>query len=447
MEKQYDIIVLGAGNAGMAVAGAAHAAGQSVAIVENSTFGGTCPNRGCTPKKVLVEAARSLETIRHADVHHISTSDVRLDWPALIQRKQGLIDFIPDAMERAARNRADVYTGQGRFHTANSILVGEGLLQADKIVVATGSRPRSLTFPGAELLITSDELLELPSVPNTIVMVGGGVIALEFGHILARAGAEVIILEAMPTLLPRMDQEAVLELMLATQNLGIRVETGVEVIEVSRRDQLEVVFRAGGQQLTVSADLVVNGAGRVPNTRDLHLSAGNVAFEGDRIVVDSQHRSVSNPHVFVVGDALAETPQLSPVATREGADLAASIVNDLPLEATAEVIPQAIYTLPALASVGLTQPEAELKYRNLSVHVTDMSGWLSAKIHGEETAWAKILIDADTDQIVGAHLVGHHGEELIHLFTLAINHQISATDLKRTTFAFPTFSSDIKNLW
>lgn len=448
MSKQYDVIILGAGNAGFAVAGAAHRAGKSVAIVEADDFGGTCPNRGCTPKKVLVAAAQAIDEISRASAHGIAVDAPVLDWNALIDRKNDMISFIPDAMEDLARSRADVYKGTGEFEDPRTIRVGDDRLTAEQIVIATGSTPRPLPFPGAELLMTSDDLLELTELPQSITFIGGGVIALEFSHVFARAGVEVTVLEALPQLLPRMDADAVEVLRQTSEELDIRFETSVSVSSVYREGhRYHVAYEQDGEVQEINADLVVNGTGRVPNFAGLNLDAGEVAYDRGAIDVDASFRSRSNPRVSVVGDALAETPQLSPVATTEGNAVADLIFGDTPAEEKRQHIPQAIYTVPALASVGLTEADALERHSELEVYTSDMSGWFSAKTYAESAAWAKVLIDDATDRIVGAHLVGHRGEELINLFTLAMNHDISATDLKATTFAYPTFSSDIKNLW
>ena len=448
MNTVYDLIVIGGGNAGMAAAGAAHAQGKNVAIIEHQEFGGTCPNRGCTPKKVLVAAADAMDTINRADAHGISLGDARLDWMSLINRTQHMISSIPDAMESAARNRATVYKGIGSFQSPNTIRVENALLQAEHIVVATGSTPRTLSFNGADLLMTSDDLFNLKELPRKIVFIGGGVIALEFSHVFARAGVEVIVLEALPNLLPRMDKDAVEQLKLASEAIGIRFETNVTITGVAKNNgHIDVVYEQDQRPVQICASLVVNGTGRVPNIDKLNLEAGGVEVEGGAILVDSAFRSRSNPGVYVVGDALSETPQLSPLATLEGATIGNRIFAGHESAQTKNVIPQVVHSIPSLASVGLTEEQATKQFPNLSVHVSDMSGWFSAKTFAESFAWAKILIDQDSDKIVGAHMLGHRGEEIINIFTLAMNHSVKATDLKSTTFAFPTFASDIKNLW
>ena len=283
--------------------------------------------------------------------------------------------------------------------------------------------------------------------PDEIVFIGGGVIAMEFSHVYARAGAKVTILEALPRLLPRMDADAVAAIQAETERLGVTVKTGVTVKEISQVDgKLRVLYEHDGAEQTVVADRVVNGAGRIANVDTLDLEAGNVAHDGIAIDVDDYLRSTSNPAVWVAGDALVTSPQLSPVATYEGRVVGQNIVDGPSVKPDYSVIPSAVYTVPALSTIGLTEEQAAEQGLDVKVTASDMMGWFSAKSYAETVAWAKVLVDRASDKIVGAHIVGHQGEELIHLFALAMAHGISATELKNSQYAFPTFSSDVKNL-
>ena len=213
MTEAYDAIVLGTGNAGMAAAGALRAAGKSVAMVESWDVGGTCPLRGCVPKKVLVAAAQVLHQIALAPQHHIEVGAPKLDWAALIARERGFVEGVPEAFAKSLEGRGiELIRGRARFTGPDRIAVGARVLEADKILIATGSKPRPLPIPGAEHLITSEDILEMAELPERLVFIGGGVIALEFAHVFARAGTKVTILEALPRLLPRLDPDAVAKL-------------------------------------------------------------------------------------------------------------------------------------------------------------------------------------------------------------------------------------------
>ena len=447
MSDRYDIVILGAGNAGFGVSQIAHAAGKSIAFVEADEFGGTCPNRGCTPKKVLVAAAQALHEIELAPQHGIEVGPAKLDWAKLIDRKNDMIDFIPGAMEDTAKSRGTVYKGKARFVDANAIEVNGTRIEAENFVVATGSITRPLSIPGVEHLITSDNVLSERELPDEVVFIGGGVIAMEFSHVYARAGAKVTILEMMPRLLPRLDADAVAAIQGESERLGIDIKTGVEVKAVEKSgDNLQVHFMHNGNQLSVAADRVVNGSGRIANVADLNLDAANIAHDGIRIEVDEYLRSVSNPAIWVAGDALVHSAQLSPLATYEGRVVGQNIVNNAQLKPDYSIVPSAVYTVPALSSVGLTEVQAKQAGLDVEVMISDMSSWFSARFYAETVAWAKVLVEKETRRIVGAHLVGHHGEELIHLFALAMRHGISADQLGDEMYAFPTFAADIKSM-
>ena len=447
MSKSYDVIIIGGGNAGFGVSAVAHEAGKSIAFVESLDFGGTCPNRGCTPKKILVAAAHALHEIEQASVHAIEVSAPKLDWAKLIEREKDMISSIPDGMLGLAKNRGDVFRGEARFVGPNSVEVDGQVIQGDNIVIATGSTPRPLPIPGAEHMITSDDVLSDPVLPKEVVFIGGGVIAMEFSHVYARAGVKVTILEALPQLLPRLDSDAVAAIQAETERLGVVVRTGVTVKEIKPSDAgLAVRFEHEGREERIEAERVVNGAGRIANVERLNLQAGGVDHDGLRIQVDDYLRSTSNPSVWVAGDALTQSAQLSPVATYEGRIVGQNIVNGPTEKPDYRVVPSAVYTVPALSTVGLSEAEARDKGIGVDVTTSDISGWFSARTYGETAAWSKVLVDKKTDQIVGAHIVGHQGEELIHLFAMAMRHGIPASDLKNSLYAFPTFAADIKSL-
>jgi glutathione reductase (NADPH) len=446
--RSFDVVILGGGNAGMGVTVATREAGLSVAMIEPDLLGGTCPNRGCMPKKVLVAAAHALDEIARAGAHHISVGPPSLDWAALIEREKTMIAPIPASLDGLMKRRGvEVIRGHGRFAGRNEVAVGGDTLAARQIVIATGAKPRLLPFPGAELLITSDEVLDERHLPASVVFIGGGVIALEFAHVYARAGAKVTILEMLPRLLAQMDADAVAQLHAETERVGVAIHTGVAIDRVERLgDRLRVVYAEAGSERAVEADRVVNAAGRVAAVDGLDLAAGQVETAQGRIALDPRLRSTSNPAVHACGDAVAETAQLSPVATYEGRIVGHNIVGGPPQTPDYASIPNCVFTVPALASVGLTQADAEAKGIDLQVATNDLHQWLSGRAYAERAAWSKVLIDRGSDRIVGAHILGHAGEELIHLFALAMRHNIRATEVRDMIYGFPTFSADIRSM-
>jgi glutathione reductase (NADPH) len=444
----YDVLILGGGNAGFGVTVPTREAGLKVAMVEERDLGGTCPNRGCTPKKVLVAAGHALHEINQAHLHGISVSKPKLDWSALIDREKEMIAGIPDSLAETLEERGvDLFRESARFVGRNEVEVGERSIEAKHIVIATGSRPRPLPIQGAELMIISDEVLSEREQPGSVVFVGGGVIALEFAHVYARAGTKVTILEVVSRLLPERDEDAVEQIRAESERIGIDVHAGVKVARVEKSgNQLRTVFGANGKEQSVVSDRVVNGAGRIANVEHLDLNAGGVAHDSFRLAVDDYLRSTSNPGVYACGDVLSGPPQLSPLATYEGTIVGQNIVEGPKHKPDYASLPSAVYTVPALASVGLTEAQAKENGLKTKVTVNDMEYWFSTRTYAETKAWAKIIVDEESDTILGAHIVGHAGEELINIFGLAKAHGITASQLREFIYAYPSFSADIKHM-
>ncbi len=448
MRHDYDLIVIGAGNAGQAAAGTARKAGWSVLVIEARDVGGTCPLRGCVPKKVLVAAAETLDQIARAHVHAIRVSKPALDWKKLIARKQRFVAGVPATFEKGLRQRGiDVVHGRARFVDAHGIDVAGQRFNGKKILVAAGSKPRPLAIPGGELAITSDDILDMKRRPASLVFIGAGVIALEFAHVFARAGTRVTMLELMPRPLPFLDADAVAVLTEATRKLGVRVLTDVQVERIERKKgRLFVRYTQGGKHGSISADCAVNGAGRVPDLEDLDLDAAGVARDAGRPELDEFLRSRSNRDVFFAGDANPGAPQLSPVATYEGQIVGHNLTSEAMRAPDYRSIPSVIFAIPALASVGLTEERARRDGHDFDAVVKDMRDWRSARTYAETAAYAKVLIGKENRQILGAHLVGHGAAELIHSFALVMKHGLGAGTLTDMVYAYPTFSSDIRFL-
>ena len=449
MAREYDVVVLGTGNAGMAAARVARAAGRTVAIVESrDEVGGTCPLRGCVPKKVLVAAAEAMETIAGAGEHASAVDGARLDWAGLIGRERSLIAGTSDSFIESLKKRGiELLRGEARFTGRNVVAVDGQRIAAGKAVIATGSLPRPLPFEGSEHLIDNEDILTETALPGSVIFIGGGVIALEFAHVYARAGSKVTILEVAPRILPPADADAASRLHEATEKAGITVLTGIEVEAVAKEgSRFTVRFGKDGTRKTLAADRVAHGAGRIPATEALDLDAGGIEHDGPKIAVTKHLASVSNGDVYVAGDALAGSAQLSPLAGHEGEVAGRNIVEGDVAVPDYRPIPSVVFTVPPLASVGFTQEAAEEEGIAVEVAEHEMSGWLSARLYGGGAAYAKVLTEKGTRRIVGAHLLGKRAEEMIHLFAFAMKFGVTADRMAEFVYAFPTFSSEVKSL-
>jgi glutathione reductase (NADPH) len=448
MADDYDVLVLGAGNAGLAAAGVARAAGRRVLLVEGRDVGGVCPLRGCVPKKVLVAAAQALDAIERAGAHQISVGRASLDWSGLMARKESFVTGVPAEFEKSLKARGiDLVRGRAHFTGRHEVCVGGRHYTGDKIVVATGSTPRPLPIPGAGHLLTSDDLLDLPARPDSITFVGAGVIAFEFAHLLARAGTRVTLLEVAPRVLPSLDADAALQLAEATRALGVQIETSVSIDTIEKRCSGFVVhYRTGARKTTRSSEQIANGAGRVADLAGLELAAAGITLRSGQVDVEPCLRSRENPDVYFAGDAVPGRPQLSPVATYEGRAVGYNLTHTAPRPVEYGFHPAAVYTVPALASVGLTEEQATSQGLDFEVRTNDMRTWRSARTHAESVAWAKVLLDRSSGLVLGAHLVGHGAEETIHSFALAIEKALPAREIAERVYAYPTFHSDLRFL-
>lgn len=446
MAKRYDLVVIGTGTAATAAATRVREAGWSVAMVDARAFGGTCALRGCDPKKVLVGAAAAVAQARNLRGKGIAEHELRLRWPELMAFKRSFTDPVPQQRKESfERNGIDALHGRARFVAPRTIEVGAERLEARYVLIAAGATPMKLGIAGEEHLATSDDFLELRTLPRRIAFVGGGFIALEFAHIARHAGAEVVVLEHGPRLLQPFDSDLVEQLGRKTRELGIdvRVETAVRAIEAARGGGYRVRTESANREATVEAELVVHAAGRVAALETLDLDAGSVAHNDGRLELNEFLQSRSNASVYAAGDAASRGPPLTPVAGADGRLVAANLLEGNCTKVDYAVVPSVVYTTPPLASVGLGVHDAEQRGLRFRVHEADTAEWYSNRRLNETAAGFKVLVEEPAGKILGAHLLGPHADEVINVFAVAMRAELSATDLKRMTFAYPTSGSDI----
>ena len=441
----YDLIVIGSGTAAQVAIGRVRAAGWSVAVIDHRPFGGTCALRGCDPKKMLVSGEEAIDAAGRMTGRGVEGA-LAIDWPGLMAFKRTFTDPIPAKQERRyAELGVDAFHGLARFTSPGSIEVDGRVLQARHVLIATGARPSPLGIPGEELVSTSDDFLELPMLPRRIVLVGGGYVAAEFSHLAARAGAEVTILQRGPRLLPHFDPDVVGWLLPRFLELNVTVETGASVVRVEKAGgELRVHgARQGSADFSVPADMVVHAAGRGPALDALDLAAGEVAERDGRLQLNDYLQSVSNPRVYAAGDAAAVGPPLTPVSSHDAKVVAANLLEGPSHRPDYRGVPSVAFTIPSIASVGLSEADARRKGLRFRVNAASTPEWFTARRLAERVYGHKVLIEDATDRILGAHLVGPNAEEVINLFSLAIRHDLTATDLQSTMFAYPTGASDI----
>jgi glutathione reductase (NADPH) len=445
MDRHYDLVVVGSGITS-AVATRCREAGWTVAVVDSQPFGGTCALRGCVPKKILVSAAEAVHAARDLADTGVPARGLTVDWGPLMRFKRSLIDATPERVERSWRDMGiDLFHGRARFADRTTLTVADDRLSARHVLVAAGAVPAPLTFPGADRLITSEKFMNVDALPRRIAFVGGGYIAFEFAHVAARAGVEVTIVHRGARPLEGFDADLVALLVKRSAEVGIRVELETDVREVEARGgALVVVGQRRGETRRFEVEMAVHAAGRIPDIDDLGLDVGGVQREKRGVVVNEYLQSVSNPAVYAGGDAAASGPPLTPKADHDVAVITANLLGGNQRPVNYDGIASAAFSLPSIASAGLSEDAARAAGLKFRTKWQDTSGWFNTRRVGETVSGFKVLVEEGTDRVLGAHLLGPHADETINLFALAIRMRLRAADLRDTLYAYPTQISDVR---
>ena len=449
MVDSYDLIVIGAGMAGVAAATRCAGQGWRVAIVDAQPYGGTCALRGCDPKKILRRGAEIIDAARLMRGKGIDDPALSINWADLMRHKRGFTDPVAHNLERdLASHGVDTLHGHARFLDDHRVDIAGRPLEARRFLVAAGARPRSLDFPGHEHLIDSTDFLDLKTLPRRILFVGGGFVSFELAHIVARAGSAPTIIDRRPR--PRKGFDpALVDLLIGRSRqagIAVRPASAIRVVSPDASGYRVTVETSGGPE-TIACDLVVHGAGREADLASLDLAAAGVEWGMRGVSVAGHLQSTTNPAVYAAGDS-ADAPgmPLTPVAVFEGKVAASNMVNGTTRTPDYAGVPTAVFTIPELARVGMLEHEAAHSGLNVDVRYHDTGGWYSNYRTGETTAAAKILVDRATDRVVGAHLLGPEYAELINILGLAIKLGLTTRQLKSMTAAYPTVGSDLGSM-
>ncbi|TVQ98873.1 MAG: NAD(P)/FAD-dependent oxidoreductase [Spirochaetaceae bacterium] len=438
--QDYDVIVIGTGTAGGTAAYQLSEAGKRVAIIDAVPFGGTCALRGCQPKKYLVvntHLAAHTQTLVGKGYRAAATTD----WAQLQAFKREFTDPIPESSVRSYREQGiDPYFGSARFVDRSTVVLEPGgeRLSADTVLIATGARSRELDIPGAEHTSTSDDFLELDSLPESMVCIGGGYISLEFAFIAGLAGVKVTVLQRGDRALPQFPASLVDRVVAAGREHNVRVVTGVDVERVEKTNgELSVVTRDHG---SFTGGFVMAAVGRVPNTDGLGLESIGVTLDRGAIVVD-EYMQTSVDGVYAIGDCVA-TKQLAPISDMEAKAAAANIVSPRSVKVRYDSIPSVVFTHPQMAGVGLSAGEADPD--TMKVKSGSGAGWPNNRRLHADPVYYETVTDAQSGLILGAHLVGPYAGEQINIFALALASGTTADQLRALPWAYPTHASDVK---
>lgn len=441
--ERFDVVVVGAGPGGGGAAAICARAGLTVAMIEDYGFGGTCPLRGCNPKKALLgpfEAHHLAEGLRGKGVDTLPA----LSWRDVALFRDSFVDGKAESI-RAAYAELGIATilGRGRFADAGRIVVDSGeehgrTLTFGHAVVAVGRVPRPLDAPGADLLVSSDDFLRISRLPQRIVFIGGGFISLEFAHAAARAGAEVVVAHRGERVLRGFDADMAAWAVQSARAAGIEVLLNAPLFSVEQAGQgLHVRVGARGETL-LPCGMAVHGAGRVPALDGLGLEAAGVEFSGRGVRTGADLRSVSNPRVFAVGDCRDAPYALTPTADADGRAAGRNIVSGGHEAPDCRGVPRVCFSLPPVVAVGALEEELLAAGTPFEKKERDLSRDFSWKRLGQRFAASKLLLEPGGGAILGAHMIGHGADELANLFALAIRQRTPARDLAEGCWAYPT---------
>ena len=444
-DYDYDLFTIGAGSGGVRASRLASLYGAKVGVAEEYRVGGTCVIRGCVPKKLMVYASEFGHMFEDAKGYGWTAGEPSFDWSTLIENKDAEIDRLNGIYIRNLKNAGvDIFETRAVVKDKHTVhLVGEGRdVTAEKILIATGGAPWvDETVPGHELGVTSNEAFHLEKMPQHVVIAGGGYIALEFACIFKGLGADVCVVYRGEDVLRYFDRDVSVQVHAELKRLGVRVitQTVFEKIEQGDGDTKHITLANG---VTLDADLIFWAVGRKPHTRDLGLEAAGVELDKNGAVKVDEYSRTSVDNIFAVGD-VTDRVNLTPVAIREGAAFAETEFNGKDQKMDYTFIAKAVFTQPPVGSVGYAEHEARKKFKNIDIYKTDFRQMKNMLTGNEQRTLMKLVVDADTDRVVGCHIVGEGGPEMIQCVAIAVKAGVTKQQFDETCALHPTAAEEL----
>ena len=445
-----DLIVIGGGPGGYVAAIRAAQLGCNVKLIEREKVGGTCLNRGCIPTKVLLHAAELKGSFDKARDYGLSVKKTSLDWKVLMDRKDATVKQLTDGVSALLESwGVELIYGEASFVNSKEIVVRDGngtsKLRSDSFIIATGSKPSMPPIEGLQGkgVLTSDDALQIEDIPSSILIVGGGVIGVEFATLFSGLGCHVTVVEFLPRILTNIDEEMASYIHEVLSSKGVKIYTASRVTEVDDKgNYLAVTFQEeDGKKIAVETEKVLLAAGRVPNTQALNLSSAGVETERGRIKVDKFMRTnVAN--IYAVGDC-ASPYMLAHVAMAEG-EIAAENVAGGEREMDYSVVPSCVFTSPELASVGRSELDCQKAGIPVKVGRFPMVGNGRALTLGEAEGIVKIVADSKYERVLGVHILGPNATELISAACMAMKLEATVEEIAQLIFAHPTVGEALK---
>lgn len=444
----YDLFVIGGGSGGVRAARVAASLGKRVGIAEEYRYGGTCVIRGCVPKKLFVYASQYSEHFEDASGFGWTVGESVFDWKKLIEQKDKEIGRLEEIYRKGLANaNADILNSRAELLDANTIrLVKTGkTVTADKIIIAVGGAPnRHLAMPGHELCITSDEAFHLEELPSSILIVGGGYIAVEFANIFHGLGVKVTLIYRGAEILSRFDHDMRRGLHQAMEEKGIRILCH-DVIEEVKKTEVALQARTmKGEVLDVG--VVMLALGRDPNTKGLGLEAVGVQTDAQGAIVVDEYSHTSVPNIYAIGD-VTNRVQLTPVAIHEAMCLIETEFKNNPTKPDHHLIATAVFSQPEIGTVGLSELDAGKQFRTLEVYSAQFRPMKATLTGRREKTIMKLIVNADNRKVVGAHILGHEAGEMAQLLGVILKAGCTKDDFDRTMAVHPTASEELVTMY
>jgi dihydrolipoamide dehydrogenase len=459
MAEEYDLVIMGGGTGGYVAAIRASQLGLKTAIVEKRELGGTCLHRGCIPSKALLRSAEVYATAKQGEKFGVMAKEIVLDFKKVQERKQGIVDQLHNGVKHLMKQgKIDVFEGFGRILGPSifspmpgtvSVEMNNGeeneMLIPKNVIIATGSKPR--TLPGLEVdgeyVMTSDEALHMESLPSSIIIVGGGVIGIEWASMLVDFGVEVTVLEYADRIVPTEDKDISKEAHKLMKKKGIKIFTGAKVMgESLTKDQgVSIQAEHEGETKTFSADKMLVSVGREANVKNIGLE--NTTIEVDKGVIQTnEYFQTKESHIYAIGDVIGGM-QLAHVASHEGITAVEHLADQDPDPIDYTQVPSCIYSSPEMASVGLTEAQAKEQGHNVKIGKFPFKAIGKALVFGESDGFVKIVADADNEDLLGVHMIGPHVTDMISEAGLAKVLDAASWEVAHTIHPHPTLSEAI----
>ncbi|GIN96416.1 dihydrolipoyl dehydrogenase [Siminovitchia terrae] len=457
MAQEYDVVIIGGGTGGYVAAIRASQLGLKTAIVENEALGGTCLHKGCIPSKALLRSAEVYKTIKQSEEFGVETEKAILNFKKVQQRKANIVDRLHKGVQHLIKKgKIDVYDGFGRILGPSifsplpgtvSVEMTDGseneMLVPKNVIIATGSRTKSL--PGLDIdgtyIVTSDEALEMEQLPSSMIIIGGGVIGIEWASMLADFGVEVTILEYADQLLPAEDQEVSNELERLFKKKNINVVTNAKVLPdtfMKENGVAKISAEINGESKGFSGEKILVAVGRTPNSNNIGLQNTDIELDNGYIKVNEYYQT-NESHIYAIGDVIGGM-QLAHTASHEGIKAVEHIAGQNPSLIHYEHVPRCIYSNPEIASVGLTEKEAKEKGFKVKTGKFSFQAIGKALVFGEIDGFVKFVADEETNDILGVHMIGPNVTDLISEAGLARVLDATPWEISQTVHPHPSLS-------